>query len=123
MILLANVYVDVLRSSYSAGGATDPARPHLQREEAHLTRIKDSPLMAMSSAVLTSKYELYFDSGTDVQKGDRVANIIRKDNLKPFFPGQSDETYMVTDATDATPGFVEYRDVTIQRIVAGGPIQ
>lgn len=123
MILLANVYVDLYRSSYTAGGATDAPRPYMEHVEAHLTRIKDSPLMAMSSSVLTAQYELYFENGTDVQRGDQVANIIRKDNGRQFFPGRSDEIYMVTDATDSTPGFVEYRDVTVKRIVGGGPIQ
>jgi hypothetical protein len=123
MIILANVYFDVLRSSYTSTGGTSEPLPYLQRIEGHLTRIKDSMLMPMSTSAFKATYELYADPEIDIQLGDVVANIIRKDSEQPFFFGQSDEMYRVTDAVNSAPGFVEYRDVTIERIVGGGPIQ
>ncbi len=123
MILLPNVYIDILRSAYTSAGGTDSPRPHLQRVEAHLTRIKDAVLTPLSTSAFESRYEIYTDVSVDIQKGDVIANIIRKDNNKPFFGPNQNEMYRVTDAVNSSPGQLEYRDCSLGRYVGGGPIR
>jgi hypothetical protein len=122
MILLWNVFVDVLRSSNNANGATDSPQPYLKRVKGHITRYKDSPFATLSTSAIEAKYELYVDPDIDIQRGDVVMNIIRIATGKPWLPGSDTEQWRVIDATNSSPGFLEYRDTVLGRYVYGGPI-
>lgn len=121
MIALYNVYVDVLRSIYTVAGGSDVPQPYLSRVPGHLTRIKDSQLMVLPASALKAVYEIYTETGFDIREGDIITNIVRLDNGLKWFPSVDQETWRVVLATVSSPGFMEYRDITIERIVAGGP--
>lgn len=121
MIVLANVYVDIYRSSYSTSSGTDTAQPYLVKVEGHISRIQGAILKPVQAGgVLYSQYALGLDTSVDVQKGDIIKNIRRKDSGKLWFDNTDYQEWRVTDANNSSIGFLEYRDVELTRIVAGG---
>ena len=123
MVLLTNVYIDVLRSTYTTSSGTDVPKPYLTHQEGHLTRIKDSMFVPMQASALFATYEVYVEPNVDIKKGDVITNIVRKDTGKKWFNQSDMETWRVLESNVSSPGFGEYRDVTLGRYVGGGPAQ
>lgn len=123
MVLLENVYIDVWRVVYTAGGGTSAPQPYMTNIPGHLTRVHDSMLVTQQSSTLSADYEVYVDPMYDIRRGDVITNIIRKDTRLPYFNQTDAETWYVLQSTLSEPGFGEYRDVNIGRYVAGGPAQ
>lgn len=122
MILLPNVFFDVLRSSYSTVSGTDVVEPYLKHIEGHITRIKDSPKVPSNAATLRAEYELYTDTIYDIERGDQIINIIRINTNKFWFVEGDNEFWTVMDSVNSSPGFLEYKDIIIGQYVAGGPV-
>lgn len=118
---LPNIYVDIWRSEHTTRGATLPATPYLTHVEGHLTRIRDSQLMRLSAAGLKGTYELYTDVDIDIRIGDVVKNFIRKSSGAVWYEVSDTETWIVTDVQNSSPGALEYKDIVIDRVIAGGP--
>lgn len=120
-VTLPNMYVDFWRSEHLPNGVTLPPEPYLTHVEGHLTRIRDSELMRLSQSGLKGTYEFYTDITVDIRIGDTVKNFYRKDNGELWYEVTGTETWYVTDVQNSSPGALEYKDVVLERVVAGGP--
>lgn len=118
---LPNMYVDVWRSQHEITGLTDVATPYLFALEGHLTRIHDSVLMRLSTSGLKGTYEFYCDIEVDIRIGDIFKNFVRHDTGDAWYEVTDTESWRVVDVTNSSPGFLEYKDIVLDRIVAGGP--
>ena len=123
-ILLPNIYFDVWRSTYSPTTGTSVPEPYLHAIIGHLTRKHDAELVIMANSALQAQYEIYTEPSVDVRIGDVIQNIVRRDNGLAWFTQTDSETWRVTKCAVAlSSGFLEYRDITIEREVGGGPAQ
>lgn len=123
-ILLPNIYFDTWRSTYTASRGTSVPLPNLSSIEGHLTRKHDAELVIMSNSALQAQYEIYTVPSLDIRIGDVIKNIILKSTGRQWFIQTDSETWRVTKCTIAVAGgFLEYRDITIEREVGGGPAQ
>lgn len=120
-ITLPNMYVDIWRSDHASNGATLPAQPYLNHVEGHLTRIRDSQLMRLSASGLKGTYEFYTDISLDIRMGDIFKNFVVKANGRTWYEVTDTEMWRVTDVQNSSPGFLEYKDIVLDRIIAGGP--
>ncbi|GAC1589089.1 MAG: hypothetical protein NVS4B1_33430 [Ktedonobacteraceae bacterium] len=123
MIILANIYFDVLRSLFTAATGTDVAKPYLSHIEGRIGRIKESDLLLLGASAIYADYDLYAESSVDIRKGDVITNIFRKDTGLKWFNQTDMETWRVLQSTVSSPGFLEYRDITLGRFIGGGPSQ
>jgi hypothetical protein len=122
MILLPNVYFDTLRSSYSTSSGTDTVEPYLRRVVGHMSRVNDSPKIPGPASNIRAIYDLHTDVDVDIQRGDVLINICRIATGQAWVIQGDYEEWIILDYVNSSPGFLEYKDITVGWFLAGGPV-
>ena len=119
--LLTNVKISTSRQRKNAGtGVSGPAMPVLNLLPCFIHRTPLIQEHALPPVALESDYILKLDPGTDVQEGDYVTGIFRRDGLTPWPAATSTDTYHVVHAAEITTELLPTRIAYLVRVRTGG---
>jgi hypothetical protein len=121
-VLLANALISTSRSPRNAGtGISGPAVPNLVQQSVHIGPTPAEDFIKLPQEVaLVSELRAEVDSGTDIQEGDYVTSITKKDGVTPWPSSNPNDTYHVIYIREGAPLLLPARFVYIKRVRAGG---
>jgi hypothetical protein len=122
-IVMPNCTIDTARAVYTVGQGTSVEYGYLQGIEARIQPVQSRHVRMDPTSAINLLYELRVPYETDVRLSDIIQNITLLDTgqqMGAMIDGT--QTWRVIDAYDGTPGVLGYRVVTIERVIAGGPV-
>lgn len=124
VLIRTNVLVNTARARHNSTHGTGAPIPYLEQVPGFIYVITINDYHSLPQAALQSEYRLKVDKGTDINTGDIITDIFYPNGVTPWlgYNFTTEQEYLaVSLALDTSPGFLECREIYIQRNTIGGP--